>query len=142
GSPHDLDASRGIPLLQTETPGLRADRTPHLHGYGNPHYWLDPENARPITAAIAAALGRLLPSQRARFEQGRARFLERLDVGLARWQALLAPCRGARVVAMHDTWPYFAARFGLSVMAAAEPAPGVPPGPAALAALTAHMRAS
>src|SRR5881296_2530199 len=54
GGPRDLDLSRSITLLQTETPRLRADTAPHQHGFGNPHDWLDPENARPMTVAIAA----------------------------------------------------------------------------------------
>jgi ABC-type Zn uptake system ZnuABC Zn-binding protein ZnuA len=143
GGPRDLDASRGVELIQTETPRLREDRaTPHLHGFGNPHYWLDPENARPITAAIQAALTRLSSADRERFEDNRRRFLERLAAGLARWQAALAPRRGARLVAMHDTWPYFAARFGLTIAATVEPTPGVPPSPAALGALVEQMRAA
>jgi len=143
GGSRDLDASRGIALLQTETPRLRDDRAaPHLHGFGNPHYWLDPENARPITAGIQEALTRLAPGERGRFEDNRRRFLERLEAGVARWQAALASLRGARLVTMHDTWPYFAGRFGLTVAATVETTPGVPPSPAALGALVERMRAS
>jgi ABC-type Zn uptake system ZnuABC Zn-binding protein ZnuA len=143
GGRRDLDLSRGIALLQTDTPRLRDDRaTPHLHGFGNPHYWLDPENARPMTAAIAGALGRLAPAERAFFDDRRRGFLERLDAGLVRWRAALAAHRGARVVAVHDTWPYFAARFGLAIAATVEPTPGAPPSPAALGALVDRMRAT
>jgi ABC-type Zn uptake system ZnuABC Zn-binding protein ZnuA len=130
-------------VLHAETPRLRADRaTPHLHGFGNPHYWLDPENARPITAAIAQALGRLAPAEQARFDARRQRFLARLDAGLGRWQTALTPHRGSRFVAMHDTWSYFAARFGLTIAATVEPTPGTPPSPAALRALVDRMRAA
>ena len=143
GGARDLDLSRAVALLQTETPRLRADRaTPHLHGFGNPHYWLDPEHARPMTAAIAEALGRLAPGERAFFDERRRRFLEQLDAGLQRWRAALAAHRGVRMVAMHDTWPYFAARFGLTVVATVEPTPGVPPSPVALGALVERMRAT
>ena len=143
GGARDLDLSRGVTLLQVETPRLRADRaTPHLHGFGNPHYWLDPENARPMTAAIAESLARLAPAERAFFDERRRRFLGRLEAGLQRWRQKLGPHRGARVVAMHDTWPYFAARFGLSVVATVEPTPGVPPSPAAVGALVERMRES
>lgn len=143
GGRRDLDLSRGIALLQTETPRLRADgATPHLHGFGNTHYWLDPENARPMTAAIVTALGRLAPEHQRLFDDRRRRFLERLDAGLVRWQSALAPHRGARVVAIHDTWPYFAARFGLAVVATVEATPGVPPSPAALGLLVERMRAN
>lgn len=142
GGAADVDASRGVRLLQAETPRLRADRRPHIHGAGNTHYWLDPENSRPITAAILEALARLSPADRGRFEANRRRFLERLDEGLARWTRALAPWRGTRVVVIHETWPYFAERFGLTIVAAAEPTPGVPPSPAELAALLERMRAA
>ena len=114
----------------------------HVHCYGNPHYWLDPENARPITERIQDALTRLSPADRARFEANRARFLQVLDAGLVRWRQTLAPYRGTRVVVAHDTWAYFARRFGLTVVAAIEPTPGVPPSAAYLAGLTDRMKAS
>ena len=142
GGARDLDLSRSVALLQTETPRLRADVAAHVHGFGNPHYWLDPENARPMTAAIAAALAGLAPAERAHFEARRDRFLERLDAGLARWHGALARHRGARLVTMHDAWTYFAARFGLLIAATVEPMPGVPPSPAALGGLVERMRAT
>ena len=142
GADGDIDASRDVRLLQSETPRLRADSRPHSHGLGNPHYWLDPENARPITASILAGLARARPAERAAFEANRDRFLARLDASLSRWLAALAPWRGTRAVAMHESWPYFASRFGLRVVAAAEPVPGVEPTPSELAALVARMRAN
>jgi len=140
GSAHYLDASKGIALLQTETARVRPETGIHLHGFGNTHYWLDPENARPMTGAILDALVRLSPEDRPRFEAGRRRFLERLDAALRRWSEAMAPRRGARVVVVHDSWPYFARRFGLVVVAVVEPTPGVPPSPASLADLVRRMR--
>ncbi len=140
GSPHYLETSTGIPLLQAEAPRVRPERGVHLHGFGNTHYWLDPENARPITAGILDALARLSPPDRFHFEANRARFLKRLDAALERWSQTMAPYRGTRVVVFHETWPYFAQRFGLVVVAAVEPTPGVPPSPSSLAALTQKMR--
>ena len=70
GSQHDLDLSKGVALLQTETPRVGGSRA-HVHGFGNTHYWLDPENARPMTAAILEALTRIAPADRGRFEAGR-----------------------------------------------------------------------
>jgi len=138
--PADLDCSKGIALLQTETPRVRAERGEHVHGFGNTHYWLDPENARPITAGILEALVRLSPAERGYFTQRRREFLKRLDAGLARWQAVMAPYRGAKVVVVHESWPYFAHRFGLDIVAAVEPTPGVPPSPAYLVSLTRRMK--
>jgi len=140
GGAGDLDLSRGIDLLQAETPRLRSEPGAHVHGFGNPHYWLDPANARPMTQTILEALARLAPDGRDAFTTNRARFLERLDAGIARWIDLMAPLRGARVVVHHDSWPYFARRFGLVIVAAIEPAPGVPPSPASLAELARRMQ--
>jgi ABC-type Zn uptake system ZnuABC Zn-binding protein ZnuA len=140
GGPGDLDLSRGIDLLQVETPRVRSEQGAHVHGFGNPHYWLDPANARPMTQTILEALTRLSPGGREAFTRNRTRFLARLEANMARWTDTMAPHRGARVVVYHDTWPYFARRFGLVIVAAVELVPGVPPSPASLAALAASMK--
>jgi ABC-type Zn uptake system ZnuABC Zn-binding protein ZnuA len=140
GSPHLLDTSRNIALMQTETPRLREPGAAHVHGYGNPHYWLDPENARPMTADILESLVRLVPDARPVFEANRQRFLERLEASSSGWLRAMAPHRGTRVVVVHDSWPYFARRFGLVVVATVEATPGVPPAPSVLAALPQRMR--
>jgi len=140
--PRELDLSRAVVLLGTETPRLRAERAAHVHAFGNTHYWLDPANARPITARIEEALSALAPAERAVFAENRVRFLARLDTGLARWELLLKPFAGVRVVTAHDTWPYFARRFGLTVAATLEERPGVPPSAAYVAQIVARMRAA
>jgi ABC-type Zn uptake system ZnuABC Zn-binding protein ZnuA len=141
-SPHYLDTSKGIQLLQTETPRLRADKGAHLHGFGNTHYWLDPENGRPITAAVLEALVRLAPADRPYFEANRKRFLDQLDGRIKGWLQTMASYKGTRVVAVHETWPYFAQRFDLIIVAVVEPNPGVPPAPSYLASLIQKMRDS
>ena len=138
--PNVLDCSKGIELLQADIARVRPERGEHVHGFGNTHYWLDPENARPITAGILDALERLAPGDRAYFESRRADFLKRLDAGLTRWTGALQPYRGAKVVVVHESWPYFARRFGLQIVAAVEPTPGVPPSPAYLAGITRQMK--
>jgi ABC-type Zn uptake system ZnuABC Zn-binding protein ZnuA len=141
-SPHYLDTSKGIQLLQAETPRVRADKGAHIHGFGNTHYWLDPENGRPITAAILVALLRLVPADRPYFEANRKRFLDQLDNQLKGWLQIMAPYKGTRVVAVHETWPYFAQAFGLTIVAVVEPNPGVPPSPSYLDSLIQKMRDS
>lgn len=141
-SPHYLDTSKGIQLLQAETPRVRADKGAHIHGFGNTHYWLDPENGRPITAAILAALLRLAPADRSYFEANRKKFLDQLDGRLKGWLRIMTRHKGTRVVAVHETWPYFAQRFGLMIVAVMEPNPGVPPSPSYLANLIQKMRDS
>ena len=135
-----LDASKSVRLLQTETPRLRVERRAHVHAYGNTHYWLDPRNAQPITASILAALVALHPMEKALFEANRDAFLSRLNEKIDEWETALKPHRGTKVVVVHDSWAYFAERFGLQIVAAAEPNPGIPPSPAELAALFKRMR--
>ncbi len=135
-----LDAAKSVRLLQTETPRLRVERKAHVHAYGNTHYWLDPHNAAPITAAILAALIMQRPAEKALFEANRDAFLSRLNEKSREWEAALTPYRGTKVVVVHDSWAYFAERFGLQIVAAAEPHPGIPPSPAELAALFKRMR--
>ena len=137
-----LDVSKDVKLLQTATPRLRVERTAHVHAYGNTHYWLNPDNARPVTAAILSALVELRSADRQIFEANRAAFLSRLDGKIAEWEKALAPYRGTKVVVVHDSWAYFAERFGLQIVAAAEPNPGIPPSPAELTALFKRMRES
>jgi len=59
GGPDVLDCSKGISLLHTDVPRGREERA--VHDSGNPHYLLDPDNARPVTAAIRDALARIAP---------------------------------------------------------------------------------
>jgi ABC-type Zn uptake system ZnuABC Zn-binding protein ZnuA len=137
-----LDLSKSVRLLQTETPRLRVERQAHLHAFGNTHYWLDPDNARPMTAAILAALVALRPADKTALEANRDAFLARLSERITAWEQALAPLRGTRIVVLHDSWTYFAERFGLQIVAAAEPHPGIAPSPFELAVLFRRMRES
>lgn len=135
-----LNLSENVRLLQTETPRLRVERQSHVHAFGNPHYWLDPENAKAMAISIARALGQLLPADRPYFDGNRDKFINQIDQHMLVWNKVLAPYAGTRIVVVHDTWTYFADRFKLSIAAAAEATPGVPPSPAELARLYSRMR--
>ena len=136
-----VDASVGIPLLEVKGSQLDpAARDGHAHGLANPHYWLDPANAKTISGAIAEAGIRVAPEMAEKFIANRDDFLSRLNASLARWEQLLAPYRAARLIAYHNTWPYFARRFRLDVVDVIEIKEGVAPSPARLAKLAAIMR--
>ena len=137
-----LDASRGVRLIQTHTPRLRVERQVHVHAFGNTHYWLDPTNAFTITASIRDALAKLSPHDARLFEANRTAYIGALTTKIEGWKRSLAPFRGAKLVVVHDSWSYFAEYFGLAIVAAAEPNPGVPPSPGELAALFQRMRES
>ena len=134
-----VDGSAGIPLLEVSGQSVTSDQG-HAHGAANPHYWLDPENAKIVTLGIAEALARLLPDERERIVANRARFVAELDRRLATWSARLAPSAGVKLVAYHNSWPYLARRFRLDMIDFIEPKPGVAPSPAHLARLIAKAR--
>jgi len=131
-----VDASTGIPLLEVSGQSV-INEGGHAHGVANPHYWLDSENAKTVSASIADGLARVLPAEHARISANREHFVADLDRALARWTAQLAPVAGVKLVAYHNSWPYFARRFRLDVIDFIEPKPGVAPSPAQLARLIA-----
>ena len=114
----------------------------HAHGLANPHYWLDPANARIITASIIDGLARVAPDQAAQFAARRDDFLRILDARLGLWEKRLAPYAGTAVVAYHNGWPYFARRFRLNIVAVLEPKEDVPPSPLRLVHIAAEIRST
>jgi ABC-type Zn uptake system ZnuABC Zn-binding protein ZnuA len=136
-----VDASFGIPLLEVKGSSLDpAHRDGHAHGLANPHYWLDPANAEIITGGIAEAAIRVAPEMAEKIIANRDDFLSRLKASLVEWEQLLAPHRAARLIAYHNTWPYFARRFRLNIVDVIEIKEGVAPSPARLAKLAATIR--
>ena len=133
-----VDASEGIDKLQVP---YAADRTMgDIHPYGNPHYWLDPANGRIIAANIAAGLERVDPDHAQEYEANLKAFLTRLEAALEGWGEDAAVLEGLPVVAYHDSWPYFEARFGFEVVAFVEPKPGIPPSGRYIAELVDKMK--
>ena len=53
----------------------------------------------------------------------------------------MLPYKGQSLVAYHDSWPYFAHRFGFNINIFLEPKPGIPPSPSHLAEVIAQMKA-
>jgi ABC-type Zn uptake system ZnuABC Zn-binding protein ZnuA len=123
-----LDASQGVRILEIPT-GQVTRAMGDVHPQGNPHYWLDPENARAIAASIAGKLSAARPADRAFFEQRLAAFGARLTAAVKKWTAQMAPYKGTKVVTYHRSFPNFADRFGLDIIGYVEPRPGIPPSP-------------
>ena len=128
GAPGRIDISRGVPLL--EVPTTRVDRSMgDVHPLGNPHFSLDPGLAPIITQNIVDGLARVEPEYRAALARNREVFLAKLDQEMARWQKLMAPVRGAKVVVYHPDFIYFLTRFGLVQVATLEDRAGIPASP-------------
>jgi ABC-type Zn uptake system ZnuABC Zn-binding protein ZnuA len=136
-----VDGSLGIPLLEVKGRSLDVNNQDgHAHGLANPHYWLDPTNAEIVTGGIAEALIRVAPRSAAAIIANRDRLLGELKARMANWERRLGPHRAARLIAYHNTWPYFARRFRLDIVDVIELKEGVAPSPARLAKLAATIR--
>lgn len=133
-----VDASNAIVLLEVKGGGIGGDG--HAHGAGNPHYWLDPENAAVITGNIVEALARLDPPNAKYYETQRNIFLTRLGERIKHWSAKLAPYAGKPLLTYHNSWPYLARRFRLNFVGTIESRPGVAPSAAELARLITRMQ--
>lgn len=134
-----LDVSRDIKPL--EIPSAPVDRSQgDVHPLGNPHYWLDPENGTIISQEIARSLMSLLPDQSQAIDRNQKEFVERFNAAIVLWKTRMKPYEGAKVITYHNSWTYFARRFGLDVVGYVEPKPGVAPSPAHLNQLIALMK--
>lgn len=60
---------------------------------------------------------------------------------LGGWLGQMLPYAGSKAVADHNMWPYFARRFGLTVIGFMEPKPGLPPTTQHLQELIQRMQA-
>jgi zinc/manganese transport system substrate-binding protein len=140
GSAGYLDASAGCDILERPT-GTVTRAMGDVHPFGNPHYWLDPENGRVIARAISAKLTAVDPPGAADYAKNLAAFEAKLTEGAKRWEAALAPYAGTDLVTYHNSWPNFLKRFKLAAAAYVEPKPGVPPSPSHTVELIDLMRA-
>jgi zinc/manganese transport system substrate-binding protein len=139
GGVGDVDASIGIPLL--EIPQGRVTREQgEVHIFGNPHYWLDPENMKIIARNIANGLRRIDPANADEYERNLKRLERLMDDLLDETLKLAAPLRGEKFVAYHTTWSYLANRYGFRIIGYLEPKPGIPPSVSHLADLIVRMR--
>lgn len=136
-----LNASEDVRLLEVpnvDPAQLRAQGDIHI--YGNPHYWLDPLNGKIIAQNIATKLSNLRPELTPVFEKNVANFSARVDSALQVWQNLIAPYKGTKIIAYHNSWPYFEKRFEIEIAGFIEPKPGIPPSPSHLVEIIASMQ--
>jgi zinc/manganese transport system substrate-binding protein len=134
-----LDASLSARILDIPT-GQITRAMGDVHPLGNPHYWLDPDNGRRVAKAIADKLARLDPADASTFAARYTDFDKRLAEAEKRWDAMMAPYKGLKIVTYHKSWPNFAEHYGLEVVGYIEPRPGIPPSPGHTIELIAGMK--
>jgi zinc/manganese transport system substrate-binding protein len=140
GGPGRIVASEGIRLVEKPTTFDRSKGD--VHSLGNPHFLIDPLNAKIVARHIAEHFAQIDPKSAAAYRANLAKFNSTVDAKLAAWQQQLAPSRGAKIVTYHKDFVYLAPRFGLTVLETLEPKPGIAPSPAHLAMVIGKMKAN
>jgi len=83
----------------------------------DPHVWLSPLIAKMLAGNVAAALERVAPAERGRFEANLAAFDGDLDAVNAHIASALAPLRGRDFFVYHPAFGYFGDAYGLKQVA-------------------------
>jgi zinc/manganese transport system substrate-binding protein len=139
GASQNVAMAQGVRLLDVPESGLSRARG-DVHIFGNPHIWMNPENARVMAGTLARKLGQLDPPHAEAYEANAADFITRLDKKIEEWKAKAAHVRGKEVVSYHKDIAYLADFLGLEAKRFYEPKPGIPPSPKELIDLEKYIR--
>jgi ABC-type Zn uptake system ZnuABC Zn-binding protein ZnuA len=115
---------------------------PKTQGYPNPHLWLNVAYVMTYTTLIRDQLCALDPPNTAVFHQNATRYLARLsqlDQCIATAVATI-PAPHRTLLTYHDSWPYFARRYGMTILGAIQPANFFEPSPLEIARIIDHIR--
>jgi len=139
GKPGRVQASQGVRLMNVPANVTRA--AGDVHALGNPHFMTDPIIAKTVALHIAQSFSAVDPPNAAAYDANYKKFEATINAKLQEWGTAMLPFKGQSVVAYHDSWVYFAHRFGLNIDIFLEPKPGIPPSPSHLAEVIDKMKA-
>ena len=137
--PGRVIASQGIRLM--DVPATLTRAAGDVHASGNPHFMVDPIIAKAVAAHIAQSFSALDSANAPYYQANEKKFEEAINAKLQEWGRALLPFKGQHLVAYHDSWVYFAHRFGFVIDVFLEPKPGVPPSPSHLAEVIGKIKA-
>ncbi len=137
GKPGRVDASQGIRLIETLTTVALGAET---HSEGNPHFMVDPAVAKTVAQRIAKSFAAADSANAAFYDANYKKFEAIVTAKVQGWRAILQDSQDKHLAAYHDSWPYFAHRFGLKIDVFLEPKPGTPPSPAHLTDVIQKMK--
>jgi zinc/manganese transport system substrate-binding protein len=138
GKPGRVMASQGIRLL--DVPANLSRAAGDVHASGNPHFMVDPIIAKAVAQHIAQAFAAVDPANAVGYQANYAKFEAAINAKLQDWGRALLPYKGQQLAAYHDSWVYFAHRFGFAIEIFLEPKPGIPPSPSHLAEVITKMK--
>ena len=117
---------------------------PEEDGKPNPHLWMNVAYAKSYTNLVHDALARRDPANAARYAENRDRYLAlltRLDAGIAA-VVQTVPEQNRKLLTYHDSYAYFAPRYGMTVIGAVQPSDFSEPSPREVADIIDQIRES
>jgi zinc/manganese transport system substrate-binding protein len=138
GKPGRVQASHGIRLIEIPTNVTSAAGDAHPNG--NPHFTVDPLIAKGVAERIAKSLAAVDPPNAGFYDGNYKKFETVINTKLQWWRGALQLLQDQHVAAYHDSWPYFAHRFGLKIDVFLEPNPGIPPSASQLSDVIQKMK--
>lgn len=134
-----IDMADGATVCKV--PAGRIDgRMGHVHPYGACGYLFSHRNVKIAVENIYKGLVKLDPENKDYYEKNKNNYLTKVDETFEKLKDKMAPFKGTKILQFHESWDYFAETFGLKMLAALEPKPGIPPSPAHLAKLVNIVR--
>lgn len=115
---------------------------PEEEGLPNPHLWTSPPMAREYARIAASELSRVDPDGADGYResyQAYAAELDALDEAITEAVATI-PESNRKLVTYHDSFPYFAPRYGFEIVGAIQPSDFAEPSAAEMARLIAQIR--
>jgi ABC-type Zn uptake system ZnuABC Zn-binding protein ZnuA len=122
-----ITTSKGIALLRDRPDHGGASHPGGNDERGNPHVWLDPENAMTMMRHITEALIQVDQAHAAEYRTNQASYLRKLDQLRGELSNRLTGLADRRFIAHHPAWPYFARRFGFEIVGTIQPQSGSEP---------------
>ena len=127
-----IEASEGIDLLEN---GDAVEILESEEEEVNSHLWLDPVRAVRMAENIAAGLVRLMPEEESVISANLQDYRSRLETLDQQLREGLEDLPRRDIVTFHEAFPYFAAAYGLHVVAVVNREPGEVLTPAQMAVL-------
>ena len=126
-----VDCSVEINKMEVPTGQIDASMG-DIHRFGNPHYWLDPENGKLIARMVAEKLINHDSKNAEQYQSNLTQFENDLNSAISIWTKRFSDLRNKNIIFYHNSWPYFSKRFGLITVGFLEPKPGITPSPSQL----------
>jgi zinc transport system substrate-binding protein len=105
------------------------DHDHHAHGEYDPHYWLDPMNAKVMAVTIADALAQLDPANAESYNSRSSAFAAEIDALHTELVELAELAHDKSFITFHDSMAYLVTRYDLSLAGTFEPTGAEEPSP-------------